>query len=45
MDPLKLVKLHTLMEASNGVPEIIIGLIDGAVDINHPSFKNTRIKD
>ncbi len=44
MDPLEQVKLRSLMDVSNGRPEIVIGVIDGPVDFNHPSFQNARLK-
>ncbi|HLB71770.1 MAG TPA: S8 family serine peptidase [Candidatus Methanoperedens sp.] len=38
MDSLDLVKLKALMELTSGKPEIIIGLIDGPVVMNHPDL-------
>jgi subtilisin family serine protease len=44
MDPLEQVKLRLLMNISKGRPEIIVGVIDGPVDFNHPSFQTARLK-
>jgi subtilisin family serine protease len=44
MDPLEQVRLHSLMKVSKGRPEIVIGVIDGPVDFDHPSFKGARLK-
>jgi subtilisin family serine protease len=44
MDPLELVKLRSLMNISKGRPDIVIGVIDGPVDFNHPSFDSARLK-
>ncbi len=40
MGPLELVKLDRLMERSSGRSEIVIGLIDGPVAMDHPGFAN-----
>ena len=45
MEPLDLVKLTPLMQLSSGRPEIIIGLIDGPVAINHPDLAAADIHD
>jgi subtilisin family serine protease len=44
MDPLELVKLRSLMNISKGRPDIVIGVIDGPVDFNHPSFNSSSLK-
>lgn len=44
MDSLEQVRLHSLMKVSKGRPEIVIGVIDGPVDFDHPSFKGARLK-
>jgi subtilisin family serine protease len=44
MDPLEQVRLRSLMNVSKGRPEIVIGVIDGPVDFDHPSFKGARLK-
>jgi subtilisin family serine protease len=38
MNPLDLVGLTALMEQTQGRPEIVIGLIDGPVALDHPDF-------
>ena len=43
MDPLDQVKLRPLMNISKGIPEIVIGVIDGPVDFSHPAFEGSRI--
>jgi subtilisin family serine protease len=43
MGPLELVKLTPLMQLTSGKPEIVIGLIDGPVAINHPDLVNAHI--
>ncbi|MGH7801046.1 MAG: S8 family serine peptidase [Thermodesulfobacteriota bacterium] len=45
MSPLALVKLTTLMELTSGIPEIIIGLIDGPVVIDHPDLITKNIRE
>lgn len=42
--PLDLVKLMALMERTTGRPEIIIGLIDGPVAMNHPDLVSEHIR-
>jgi subtilisin family serine protease len=42
--PIDQVKLRSLMDISKGMPEIAIGVIDGPVDFNHPSFRTSRLK-
>jgi subtilisin family serine protease len=44
MDPLKQIKLHSLMDLSEGNPEVVIGIIDGPVDFSHPAFEGSKIK-
>jgi len=44
MDPLEQVKLRSLMNITEGRPEIGIGVIDGPVDFNHSSFRSARLK-
>lgn len=43
MDPIEQVKLHSLMAVSTGVPEIVIGLIDGPIDFKHNAFQSSNI--
>jgi subtilisin family serine protease len=44
MDPLTLIRAHSLMEASSGSPNITIGLVDGPVDFDHPAFQRSTIR-
>jgi subtilisin family serine protease len=44
MNPLDLVGLTALMEETQGRPEIIIGLIDGPVILDHSGFAAGRIR-
>jgi subtilisin family serine protease len=44
MEPLALVKLNRLMELSRGKPEIVIGLIDGPVAMNHSNLASGSIR-
>src|SRR5918992_947034 len=41
-EPLDLVKLTALMELSSGIPEIVIGLIDGPVAMNHADLASAH---
>ena len=43
LDPLEQVKLRTLMDISTGIPEVIIGLIDGPIDFRHSAFQDSNI--
>src|SRR5687768_2816903 len=45
MNPLNLVKLPALMERTSGRPEIMIGLIDGPVALNHPDLADGNIHE
>jgi subtilisin family serine protease len=45
MNSLELVRLPTLMERTEGSPEIIIGLIDGPVAIDHPNLSSNNIRE
>ena len=45
MNHLDLVKLTALMEIASGRPEIVIGLIDGPVAINHPDLAGAHIRE
>ena len=38
MNPLDLVKLSQLMQLTSGKPEVVIGLIDGPVAVDHPDL-------
>jgi subtilisin family serine protease len=44
MNPLDLVKLTALMERSGGRPEIVVGLIDGPVVIDHAELMSENIR-
>ena len=33
-----------MVNISSGHPDIIIGVIDGPVDFNHPAFQESRIR-
>src|SRR5215216_1598031 len=44
MGPLDQVKLHSLMNISTGISEIVIGIIDGPVDFKHPALQGSRIR-
>jgi hypothetical protein len=45
MGPLELVKLDRLIQLSTGRPEVVIGLIDGPVAVEHPDLANARIRE
>jgi hypothetical protein len=45
MNQLDLVKLPALMELTNGRPEIMAGLIDGPVTMNHPDLVCENIRE
>jgi subtilisin family serine protease len=44
MGPLELVKLDRLMERSSGRPQVVIGLIDGPVAMDHPDLSRATIR-
>lgn len=44
MDSLNLTGLQSLMNISSGDPNIVIGIIDGPLDLNHPAFQDSNIK-
>ena len=44
MDPLNLIGLQSLMSISNGDPSIVIGIIDGPIDLNHPAFQSLILR-
>jgi subtilisin family serine protease len=44
MDPLTQTALLSIMNASSGHPDVVIGIIDGPVDLNHPAFQTSKIK-
>jgi subtilisin family serine protease len=45
MDPLSLVALTPLMDRSRGRPEVVIGLIDGPVALDHPGLARDRVRE
>ena len=44
MRPVDLVKLTALMELTNGKPDMMVGLIDGPVAVNHPGLVGANIR-
>lgn len=44
MSPLDLVRLTQLMELTNGRPDILVGLVDGPVAIDHPDLVHENIR-
>jgi subtilisin family serine protease len=45
MDPLNLVRLTPLMDLSDGGPEIVLGLMDGPVVMDHPDLAGGTIRE
>lgn len=45
MNPLDLVKLTSLMKLTSGIPEIVVGLLDGPVAMNHPELVSENIRE
>jgi hypothetical protein len=45
MGPLELVKLDRLMERSSGIPDVVIGLIDGPVAMGHADLVKRSIRE
>jgi subtilisin family serine protease len=44
MNALDLVQLGQLMELTNGRPEVVIGLIDGPVAVDHPDLIDSNVR-
>lgn len=44
MSPLDLVKLTPLMELTSGIPEVVVGLIDGSILKQHPELVSANIQ-
>jgi subtilisin family serine protease len=44
MDALDRINLRHLMNISSGIHEVVIGMIDGPVDINHTAFQGSKIR-
>ncbi len=45
MHALDLVKLPALMERTSGRPDIVVGLLDGPVALNHPDLARESIRE
>lgn len=45
MNHLDLVKLTALMELTSGKPEMMVGLIDGPVAVDHPGLVRENIRE
>jgi len=43
--PLDLIRLAPLMDRTSGRPEVIIGIIDGPVVMNHPELATSPIRE
>jgi hypothetical protein len=44
MTPLELVRLSPLIAQTAGRPEVLVGLIDGPVRIDHPDLETENIR-
>ncbi len=44
MKALDQIKLSSLMRATGGRPEVVVGVIDGPVDLSHPAFQGVHIR-
>jgi hypothetical protein len=44
IDALALIRLQILMDISKSSHDISIGIIDGPVDLNQPSFSHSKIR-
>ncbi|WP_306212868.1 S8 family serine peptidase [Actinoplanes sp. RD1] len=44
MDPLELVRLPGLMALTEGRPEVVVGLVDGPVEVDHPGLVADRLR-
>lgn len=42
-NPLKLVGLNQLMDLTQGIPSVRIGLVDGPVALDHPNLRSARV--
>ncbi len=45
MKALDQIKLSSRMRATSGRPEVVVGVIDGPVDLGHPAFQGAHIRD
>jgi subtilisin family serine protease len=45
MTPLDLVNLTALMERTSGSPDLIVGLIDGPIAVNHPDLAEVNLRE
>lgn len=43
-DPSDPLALGPLMRATEGSPEVAVGMIDGPVDLDHPALRNARVR-
>ena len=43
-DVLSLVGLHPLMQCTTGRPDVVVGLIDGPVALDHPDLEPDRLR-
>src|SRR5215212_6908515 len=44
INPLDQVKLHSIMKLSRGHHKIVVGVIDGPVNLSHPAFQDSHIR-
>lgn len=44
MGPLDLIQLGSLMRATSGRPEVVVGVIDGLVDLGHPALEGVLMR-
>lgn len=44
MDPLQIININSLMAVTSGRPEIVIGIIDGPVEVSHPDLQGARLQ-
>ena len=45
MTPLDLVNLTALMERTSGSPDLMVGLIDGPIAVNHPDLAEVNLRE
>lgn len=43
MTPIDLVRLTALRDRTGGSPDVVVGLIDGPVAVDHPDLANENI--
>ena len=44
MTPIDLVRLTALRDRTSGSPDVVVGLIDGPVAVDHPDLANENIR-